>query len=786
MLVWFNSKCICLALILAKNHFFLTRTEMQCSVVYAQATHCVSITKTPMNRSQNMVTNLVTHVFDGTITWTSTVTDAVDTLKAGFTFTPNAATALPVDNKVFWFHFESSLVEGQNEENEKFARVSLRGKLSEKDSTKTYEFKWKNPYAKVDPKRKVNAKDINGLEEFVKLTQLVRAKVTVTWHHQPVVEEVRYCNCQVNEESRPKGEIVVFHTFFLPDFFRNPAAGSWEKVEAQMDLAEKLTEHYLKDATGLGKNKPDDANGGEYGFTAIREREKRLITDGDDFSIFKHRLHNNCDYPRSEDNRRWLTDKAYRLRKKVRTIDGTTQPINGNAEASIKVRLTRNHVIEIIERIPIEETYIKKKKAGATGEINLKGLIKFLLRFRHPGVSEHYSDSVVPGNSADIKEIAFSFVDQLFQSCKDKDKELDKPDRANVRRERQRYVVLLLSRVSCNACNNKAIKPDKLHDSDLFSNLMDGTLNFKNSPETSSLPSIKRTDAAKENLFTNFATWDNELCVFGPERAVIYYTPQTVLFGRRRVADYRDYWHCILRGIGLAVTLKTVLHLLETHSAKATRDIPDLTSQKYDGRKAQLLVKRTGYIQKYLPWVREVSLASSAFREDQVIRKFDFLFEKCFRFSNVLSHIQQNIDELSQFMQYFKGRELSINTTRIAVFFSVMGLFLTVLASYYALPSFIDSASKFCKGGCFEYNDTFFGLVFLGAFLLVHLTGTIYYIVVHQKYLKRDFDSKSWPIISAAILILVLNLIMFGYVYKKYSDNRDVIRPEEKPASQDQ
>jgi hypothetical protein len=573
--------------------------------------------------------------------------------------------------------------------------------------------------------------------------------------------------------SEPRGWLYVFHTYWL---------GNFVKIE-DWDRLNDIIKFYAQ--TEFAPN--------DFGLINVSSLEGIYQTDGDDFSIFKKRLHKDGDVTTSanganseSDEVDWLVRNTY------------MKPYGGedyDSHTEYYVRISKTGVIEVRE-----ESRFREKK--------LSKFLDDLLRFRPPVGGPGYSSTDIDKpKSNDSKssaiEVARQFMKIVLEKfnstfgeaplATDPESVLDEK-KARIFRERQRYTVIMLSRLKCTDQGHQngghsgndvfVISPAKLMNySPIIRNLLEGTMVFERDKKELKSPLIsKRFNINRRNN----STWKDELCIFGSERCLIYFEPLTVLESDGRIINYEDYWKCIVRGIEHTISVRTALHIMETSAKKAMNKIPDLVKafnyfEENPGggmpsnlkNKLEELTTNIARILRFLPAIREVSVASSAFRASHAVDKFKYLNEECFRFPDILKHIQQSIDELTDFLQFFKQQQLTIIETvrvkrenRMATSLALMGLMLAVLAAFYTSPIFFDAflSHDVCNGvhdpqslfkcfGSLEVN--FFGKLFLGAFFLVHTSGLCLYIYSTQQ-------RRAW-VTSLVILSWILLVLFMGW-----------------------
>lgn len=347
--------------------------------------------------------------------------------------------------------------------------------------------------------------------------------------------------------------------------------------------------------------------------------------------------------------------------------------------------------------------------------------------------------------------------------------------KSDIHREQQQYYCILLDKVTCEKCNSP-LDPATLRDySDFTASLIEGTMLYSPSNSTDfMLPRMNAMTVDSRSL----ATWESELCVFGSERCLIFCEPRITLHAGSRAGNHRDYWLSVARGIEHTVSVKSLLHILEEASVKCTRQIPKivnglgnisgslgLSNFKDTIAMMERLAKDVAVILKSLPDIREVAVASSAFRAGHAIQKFDHLNEKQFQFGRILGHIDANVEQLTDFLRFFEQHRQTIDseirndrTGRFAKYLTLVGLLLGVLASVFAAPGFVEAFTKVCRDvnllpclGRSELRPS--GTIFLVG---ISLFGVIFSAIYAFVPVKDDRKRPIW-----FILALILTAISF-------------------------
>jgi hypothetical protein len=381
----------------------------------------------------------------------------------------------------------------------------------------------------------------------------------------------------------------------------------------------------------------------------VDRREEQLNDDGIDFSIFRTKLrHSN-----------WLINKTYRL----------TIPEENNVEYFL--RLSKTGLIEV------------RQEMRLTGEKNktLAKILEGLLRFRRVDTTDEHDYTNM---ALELNSIVDEFVKYIltgyettyskqgvFKSKKDKSR-LNKKDRD------RRYVAIVLRDLKCgrelspNKLCGLSIRPSDVHGNiEVVSGFLEGTLTYNEKSNELKIPSRPlRTRCELPDL----SSWSGELCFFESDRALIYFEPKTILESYNHVANYESYWRAIVRGIEHQLSIRTCLQKMETQTTKLTNKIPklllaldasrDITpphrseALMNDEYTLDNLASDVADVVSLLPKLRQISTTATAFRSGKAINKFDRLGRVCFQFPEMIRNIQQNVNELGDFLQYAKAQQL--------------------------------------------------------------------------------------------------------------------------------
>ena len=321
---------------------------------------------------------------------------------------------------------------------------------------------------------------------------------------------------------------------------------------------------------------------------------------------------------------------------------------------------------------------------------------------------------------------------------------------------RQRYTVLLLDHLSCARCG-KVIVADQLWEANraIIGGILEGGL-VRNLEGRFVLP---RLHVANLQHLRELATWEDELCVFAPERCLIYYPQREVLMsglGDLNVTPNEVYWQCIVRGIEHTLAARTALQILEARTTNELGAVSQLNKRITDGdindndvRDIRTLAQHLSDNFSMLPPLRDVLVPTSAFRSGDAVRMFGYLNDDVFRLPDALQHVQRNIDELTGFLQYFRSIQLQEEIRadgnreqQEAAQLNRVGAAVAIAALLVAGPSFCWDLYSFSKDLMSDPSDSGFLWVRLLATLaygvaFAVLLGFVVYFVRQRQHSRR-------------------------------------------------
>ncbi len=193
------------------------------------------------------------------------------------------------------------------------------------------------------------------------------------------------------------------------------------------------------------------------------------------------------------------------------------------------------------------------------------------------------------------------------------------------------------------------------------------------------------------------SSWDEELCLFSGESALIYYP----LIGRGLAyvggplgldaRAYSAYWAGIMRGIEHLVAFRAEAQQTERRTTGLLGQIPGLTRKVNDGTLGaedlaliEHLATGLSDIFDSLPELRSMAITSNAFRADFVRRKFDVLIREL-AVHDSLDLVNTNVEQLNFFLSYYNDMRLQWQGQRT----NSLGIGLGAVVLFMAISSFL-------------------------------------------------------------------------------------------------
>lgn len=259
---------------------------------------------------------------------------------------------------------------------------------------------------------------------------------------------------------------------------------------------------------------------------------------------------------------------------------------------------------------------------------------------------------------------------------------------------RQRYMTMVFQELTCEKCGCR-IEANKLHTGykSTLAAILEGVL-VEREDERLTLPDMDEESVKIKDL----ASWKDDLCIFAPERSLIYYPEKNIyLTGqtRTKVVSYGHYWDCIVRGIEHTLVVRAALQIIEYSTTRDLDEVPRLTQKVVDGEvtkddevEISHMAQAVANTFSTLPRLRDVLVPSSSYRASYAVRKFESLND-VLDMKDIEQHVERNVDELVGFVQFFSSMELQEELNRNEETINRVGIVIALVALAVAAPSFV-------------------------------------------------------------------------------------------------
>ncbi|HEU5103207.1 MAG TPA: hypothetical protein VFU22_29505 [Roseiflexaceae bacterium] len=204
-------------------------------------------------------------------------------------------------------------------------------------------------------------------------------------------------------------------------------------------------------------------------------------------------------------------------------------------------------------------------------------------------------------------------------------------------------------------------------------------------------------ESARAIIAGDVSSWDEELCLFSGESALIYYP----LIGRGLAYvggplgldahAYGAYWAGIVRGVEHLVAFRAEAQQAERRTTGLLGQIPGLTRKVNDGTLGAIdlalidhLATGLSDIFDSLPELRSMAVTTNAFRADFVRRKFDVLLREL-AVQETLELVNTNVEQLNFFLSYYNDMRLQWEGQRT----NSLGIGLGAVVLFMAVSSFL-------------------------------------------------------------------------------------------------
>ncbi len=418
----------------------------------------------------------------------------------------------------------------------------------------------------------------------------------------------------------------------------------------------------------------------------VRDRdEEKILDSGHDFQVFRRHLIKD-----------WFFPTFYFQKEMIEIVDDE-QLKTALEQYEVRIRLSRSGFLEIKLTRPI-------RKAGEKIIEILRDLME--LRLANKGTTDDQSTMLKLALLCADKFIENLPRNIIIPEANDQVKITLKPlGRApETLPYRQRYATLFLDEIFCTHCRGRRIEADKLKRDHVgvLAAIVEGVL-VQDEKDNVNFPVL---DEESYKKLVDLASWQNDLCIFAPERALIYFPGQKIFIAgrdRTRVIDYKYYWECICRGIEHTVVIRTALQSIAYSTTNILENVPRLTERVVDGDISRedtehilRMAKLFSYSFKTLPYLRDILVPSSSFRASYAVNKFEFLNE-VLHIREVKEYVERNVDELVSFVQFFSSMEVQQELNQNQVAIDRAGLVIAVVAFAATAPSFLKDYYDFTE-----------------------------------------------------------------------------------------
>ncbi len=202
---------------------------------------------------------------------------------------------------------------------------------------------------------------------------------------------------------------------------------------------------------------------------------------------------------------------------------------------------------------------------------------------------------------------------------------------------------------------------------------------------------------ARELADRDMAAWDEELCLFTGESALLYYPligQGLTYVGGPLGLDaraYAAYWAGIMRGVEHLVAFRAEAQQAERRTTGLLGQVPGLTRKINDGHLTaedlsllDHLAAGLSDIFDNLPDLRSMAVSTTAFRADFARRKFDALLAEL-AIHETLDLVNTNVEQLNFFLSYYNDMRLQWQGQRT----NTLGVTLGAIVLFMAISSFL-------------------------------------------------------------------------------------------------
>ena len=239
-------------------------------------------------------------------------------------------------------------------------------------------------------------------------------------------------------------------------------------------------------------------------------------------------------------------------------------------------------------------------------------------------------------------------------------------------------------------------------------------------------------EQARALVASDVSTWDEELCLFSGESALIYdplADRGAVYVGGPHGLNaqaYTTYWAGIIRGVEHLVAFRSEAQQAERRTTDLLTHIPVLTRKVTDGHISiedvaiiDHLAASVADIFDSLPELRSMAVSTSAFRADYVRQKFELLMHEL-AIQETLDLVNTNVEQLNFFLSYYNDMRLQWQGQRT----NALGMTLGIILAFMAISSFL--ADTFSVVDAFDKHENVLGIIMIVVGGLSLLAGALY------------------------------------------------------------
>ena len=472
------------------------------------------------------------------------------------------------------------------------------------------------------------------------------------------------CNCDpttVNPSKHffVKGKVHTFIALNLHDFVRSGSRKDFERLRGSHVFARAVRE------VAPGSHFVEDRN------------EAETVKRGHEFQVFRGHLKDDWLYP------------TYRLVKENAPPPGDPSVIKEWDNYEFGIRLSRAGFLEV-----------KLTRALQGDGENIAVLLKKLMEMGHRDEKGVQPKSIQVKLALYCADWFVRSIPNLIRVIENKNtKPTDiylepigqSPDKLPYR---QRYTTLFLREIVCRKCGHR-IDADKLRTDygKTLAAILEGVL-VENEKGKLTLPDMDEETVRFEDL----ASWTDDLCIFAPERALIYFPQKNIYLSGQTGPDavnYEQYWECINRGIEHTIVIRSALQNIEYYTTRDLDEVPMLTQKVVDGTVTDEdkddishMAQAVANTFSLLPLLRDVLVPSSSYRASYAVNKFEYL-NNVLHLKDIEAHVERNVDELVSFVQFFSSMELQDELNKNEATINRIGIVIALIAVMVAGPSFL-------------------------------------------------------------------------------------------------